>query len=170
MPGNEAVPSAEADLDTANADAGDINAAHAQRLLHETAEELALSVGLLVRRLRAEATASGLTLSQEAVLKRLERDGSQTAADLARSEQVRPQSMLATVGALLAEGLIDRTPHPEDGRQLLIDLTEQARVLLRERRAAGRNKLAELLAAKLTCAEQQTLHQAAGLLRRLAED
>lgn len=142
----------------------------APQQLQETAEELALSLGLLVRRLRAEASTSGLTLSQEAALKRLEREGPRTAAELARAEQVRPQSMLATVGALLAEGLIARTPHPEDGRQLLISLTEPARTLLRERRAAGRGRLVELIATRLDPAEQQTLHEAAGLLRRLATD
>ncbi|MFC7302629.1 MarR family winged helix-turn-helix transcriptional regulator [Streptomyces monticola] len=136
---------------------------------HETAEELQLAVGLLVRELRAAATATGVTQSQTAVLKRIEREGPSTGAELARAEKITPQSVLAIVSALESAGLVERTPHPTDGRRLLVALTDQGLTYLRERREAGHSRLAELIADRLSPAEQRLLGEATVLLRRLAE-
>ncbi|MFJ7155548.1 MarR family winged helix-turn-helix transcriptional regulator [Streptomyces sp. NPDC101118] len=136
----------------------------------ETAEELRIAVARLVRHLRAAASGSGVTLSQTSVLKRLDRAGPATSADLARAEAVRPQSLLATVGALEALGLVARTPHPTDGRRQLVGLTDAGRTWLRERHEAGRHRLAELIAERLDPEERRTLAEAVVLLRRLAED
>lgn len=137
--------------------------------VHDTAEELRLAVGMLVRQVRA-ATGGGVSLSQMSVLKRLDRLGAATAADLARAEKIRPQSVIATVNSLRAEGYVTRTPHPTDGRQLLVSLTDRGRALVRERREAGHSRIAELIAGRLTAEEQRLLAEAVPLLRRLAED
>ena len=79
-------------------------------------------LGQLVRRLRAEHR---LPISHGAVLGRLERDGPATTSALAAAERVRPQSMAQTVSELEAAGLIDRTPDPDDRRQIHIGLTER---------------------------------------------
>ncbi len=63
-----------------------------------TAGQLQASLGLLVRRLRQIQRAGDLTLSQISVLARLERDGPATPGALAEAEQIRPQSIAATVG------------------------------------------------------------------------
>lgn len=136
---------------------------------HDIAEELQLAVGMLVRQVRATA-AGGISLSQMSVLKRLDRGGAATAADLARAEKIRPQSVIATVNSLRAEGYVTRTPHPTDGRQLLVSLTDRGRALVRERREAGHGRIAELIATRLTAEEQRLLAEAVPLLRRLAED
>src|SRR5262249_20594449 len=81
------------------------------------------AVGLLVRRVRAAAATHELSWREPAVLGRLRRDGRATTADLARAEAVRPQSMGATVAALEEMGLVERKPHPTDGRQVNIVLT-----------------------------------------------
>ncbi|GLV85532.1 MarR family transcriptional regulator [Streptomyces lavendulae subsp. lavendulae] len=137
--------------------------------IHDIAEELQLAVGMLVRQVRASA-AGGVSLSQMSVLKRLDRGGSATAADLARAEKIRPQSVIATVNSLRAEGYVTRTPHPTDGRQLLVSLTDRGRALVRERREAGHGRITELIAGRLTAEEQRLLAEAVPLLRRLAED
>ena len=62
--------------------------------------ELMLSIGQLVRRLRADTNEGELTLSQAATIGRLHRAGLATTADLARSESVKPQSMSATLASL----------------------------------------------------------------------
>ncbi len=56
-------------------------------------EDLALAIGLLVRRIRADAPPElrEFSWTQKAVLSRLERSGPVTAADLARAEGVKPQ-------------------------------------------------------------------------------
>jgi len=49
--------------------------------------------GLLVRRVRAAASAQELSLTASAVMARLAKDGPATTADLARGEGMKPQSM-----------------------------------------------------------------------------
>lgn len=130
--------------------------------------ELSLAVGLLLRRLRAEASADGLTLSQTAALARLERDGPATTADLARGEAVKPQSMGATLAELERDGLVHRTPHPTDGRQILYALTERG-IEARRKRSAVKQDWLLTATAGLNAAERETLLAAAVLIRRLSE-
>ncbi|MFE9560279.1 MarR family winged helix-turn-helix transcriptional regulator [Streptomyces sp. NPDC006487] len=138
--------------------------------LRQIAEELQLTVGLLVRRLRAVSSEGGVTLSQTSVLKRLDRDGVHTATELARAERVRPQSVIATVNALQADGYVERTAHPTDGRRQLISLTGKGRAFLAHREGAGHDLLVQRLDACLTPAQLDVLAQALPVLRRLAED
>ncbi|MGW7099560.1 MarR family winged helix-turn-helix transcriptional regulator [Streptomyces sp. NPDC054838] len=135
----------------------------------DTAEELQLALGMLVRQLRA-AAGGGVSLSQMSVLKRLDRLGPCTASELARAERIRPQSVIATVNSLQAEGHVARSPHPTDGRRQLIALTEEGRAFVRRRREAGHGRIAELIAERLSPAEQRLLAEAVPLLRRLAEN
>jgi DNA-binding MarR family transcriptional regulator len=130
--------------------------------------ELSLAIGQLMRRLRAEVNPGELTWSQLATLARLERVGAMTTADLARSEHVKPQSMGTTLADLEQEGLVQRRPHPTDGRQVLFALTAEGIEARRQRNTAKREWL---LAAtsKMDPAEQQSLISAAALIKRLAE-
>ena len=136
--------------------------------LETVVTELSLAVGQLLRRLRAESNPDELTWSQTSALARLETAGSMTTADLARAEQVKPQSMGATLAELEREGLVARQPHPTDGRQVLFALTDEGVEARRKRSAA---KQAWLLAAmaRLDPAEQRTLMAAAALINRLSE-
>ncbi|MFB6613911.1 MarR family winged helix-turn-helix transcriptional regulator [Streptomyces sp. NPDC085524] len=138
-------------------------------LPRDTAEELQLAIGMLVRQIRA-VTGGGVSLSQMSVLKRLDRLGPSTATDLAQAEKIRPQSVIATVNSLQAGGYVTRSPHPTDGRRLVIALTPEGRELVRERREAGQGRIAELIAERLNPAEQRLLAEAVPLLRRLAGD
>ena len=81
------------------------------------------AIGLLVRRVRAAAASHELSLTEAAVMARLARDGPATTADLARAEGMKPQSMGATIAALEERGMVERKPHPTDGRQVNIELT-----------------------------------------------
>ncbi|MFD5146272.1 MarR family winged helix-turn-helix transcriptional regulator [Streptomyces sp. NPDC058401] len=138
--------------------------------LQQIAEELQLAVGLLVRRMRAASAEGGVTLSQSSVLKRLGRDGAHTATELARAERVRPQSVIATVNVLQAEGYVERTAHPTDGRRQLIALTDKGRAFLAHREEAGHDLIVQRLADRLTPAQLDALGQALPALHRLAED
>ena len=130
--------------------------------------DLSLAVGQLLRRLRAESNPDELTWSQTMALSRLEQAGSMTTADLARAEAVKPQSMGATLAELERDGLVERQPHPTDGRQVLFALTE-AGVEARRKRHAAKQKWIFAAMAGLDAGEQQTLIAAAALMRRLAE-
>ena len=133
-----------------------------------TVTELSLAIGKLVRRLRMEANPGELTMSQSTTLARLDRSGAMTTADLARSEFVKPQSMGTTLADLEQEGLVQRRPHPTDGRQVLFELTAAGVEARRKRNLAKRDWLLAAM-ERLNPAEQQTLFAAATLIKRLAE-
>src|SRR5512135_1701684 len=88
----------------------------------------------LARRLRNERAHTDLTLTQLAVLATLDRHGVMTPGELASHEKVQPPSMTRVVGALESAGLVSRAPHPSDGRQGLVTLTDAGRELLAEDR------------------------------------
>src|SRR5271170_5005269 len=129
-----------------------------------TASELRLVLGQLVRRLRVE---NSFPISQGAVLARLDREGSQTASDLAAAERVRPQSMAHTVAELQAAGLVARRPHPLDRRRILIELTAEGAAALTDDRRRREGWLAQAIETELTPEEQETLARAVPLIRRL---
>jgi DNA-binding MarR family transcriptional regulator len=131
------------------------------------ASELRLVLGHLMRRLRVEHRFS---LSQGAVLGRLDREGTRSIGDLASAERVRPQSMAQTIADLEAEGLIARRPDPADGRRTLVALTEQGRETLEADRRQREGWLARAIAEDLSPAEQQLLARATSLLQRLSEN
>src|SRR5271169_3122338 len=110
-----------------------------QSVVIDSAGELRIVLGQLVRRLRAEHR---FPISQAIVLSRLEREGPMTTSTLASAERVRPQSMAHTVAELEADGLVDRTPDPDDRRQILIELTGRGREALADERARREGWLA----------------------------
>jgi DNA-binding MarR family transcriptional regulator len=130
------------------------------------ASELRIVLGQLVRRLRTD---NALPTSHIAVLRRLDRAGSQTTSGLAAAERMRPQSMAQTLADLRSEGLVDRRSDPSDGRQILVDLTQQGRELLMLERRRREDWLSRAITNELTPAEQETLVAAVALLGRLAE-
>lgn len=127
------------------------------------------AVGVLVRRVRAAAAPSELSLSESSVLGRLSREGPATTADLARAEGVKPQSMGSTVAGLEEAGYVERTPHPTDGRQMLLRLTPKGEALRNASREAKRSWLAQAV-AQLEKADQETLFAAGEIMRKLVED
>jgi DNA-binding MarR family transcriptional regulator len=137
----------------------------------EVADVLRVSVGLLRRRLRQVKAATGdVTLPESAALARLDRGGPATSSELARLEQISPQSMGATLGGLEARGLVARRPDPDDGRRAVLYLTPAGQAVLRDRRNESTQRIAQALAAAFTAAEHRQLLVAARLLERLAED
>ncbi|MFF4403399.1 MarR family winged helix-turn-helix transcriptional regulator [Streptomyces sp. NPDC001262] len=138
--------------------------------LAEAAAKLRVLTGQLMRRLRAASEGEGVTLSQAAVLSRLDRHGPATTVALARAERVRPQSMGATLGALEEEGLVERSPHPTDGRQAIMSLTDKGRRQLTEVRRTREGWIAQALGERLDAREQAVVIEALDLLTRLAEE
>jgi DNA-binding MarR family transcriptional regulator len=136
--------------------------------LETTITELSLAIGQLLRRLRAESNPDALSWSQTVALSRLERAGPKTTADLARAESVKPQSMGATLAELEREGLVERRPHPTDGRQVLFALTDVG-LEARRKRSAAKQKWLLAAMARLDPDEQRTLMSAAALIKRLGE-
>lgn len=130
--------------------------------------DLIQAIGLLVRRVRAAAASHELSLTESAVMARLAREGPSTTANLARAEGMKPQSMGTTVAALEEMGMVERKPHPSDGRQVNIQLTAKG---MAARKSAKEAKLSWLAHAvgQLDKKEQATLLAAGEIIKRLAE-
>jgi DNA-binding MarR family transcriptional regulator len=137
--------------------------------VNEVAGALQVSMGLFFRRLRQAQAEGELTLPESSALARLDRGGPTTPSALAKLEQISPQSMGATLGALEARGLIERHPDPDDGRHAVMSLTEAGRQVLRNRRSARTALLAKALSSGFTRAELDQLMAVAPLLERLAQ-
>jgi DNA-binding MarR family transcriptional regulator len=126
------------------------------------------AIGLLVRRVRAASASQELSLTESSAMGRLAKDGPATIADLARAESVRPQSMGATIASLEERGLVERKPHPTDGRQVNIDLTPRGAAMRKSVRDAKLIWLAQAI-SQLNKEEQATLFAAGAIIQRLAE-
>ena len=138
----------------------------AQTDVSAVASDLRVVLGQLMRRLRAEHRFS---ITQGAVLGRLDRERPQSVSDLAVAERVRPQSMAQTVGDLEADGLVERRPDPGDRRRALVFLTPAGRAVLVLEREQREGWLAGAISEQLSPGEQAVLADAVELLRRLAE-
>ncbi len=130
------------------------------------ASELRVVLGQLLRRVRVE---NRFSLSHGTVLGRLDREGPRTVSELATAERIRPQSMAQTVGELEADGLVSRRADPGDGRRALVELTEQGLAVLQADRRQREGWLALAIAEQFSSHEQDVLHEALPLMRRLAD-
>jgi len=132
------------------------------------ASALRLSVLRLARRLRAERADTALTLSQLSALSTLDRHGALTPGELATHERVRPPSMTRLVAGLEEVGLVERSAHATDRRQVVLEPTQAGRALLREDRRR-RDAWLSRQVRELDPADVEVLRAAAGVLARLAD-
>jgi DNA-binding MarR family transcriptional regulator len=130
--------------------------------------DLTQAIGVLVRRVRAAAASHELSLTESAVMARLAKDGPATTADLARAEGMKPQSMGSTIAALEEMGLVEREPHPTDGRQVNIELTTKGATVRKSAKDAKQTWLTQAI-AQLDKQDQATLFAAGEIIKRLAE-
>jgi DNA-binding MarR family transcriptional regulator len=137
--------------------------------VHDIAAALRVSIGLLLRRLRQVRPDDEITLPESSALARLDRTGPATPGALAKVEQISPQSMGATIAALEARGLVERHADPADGRRVVLSVTGAGLELLRNKRGARTEQMAQALSAGFTAAELRQLAAAAPLLERLAQ-
>ena len=141
----------------------------ASKTTEALAGELRTGVGLLLRRLRQVPAADELALPEASALARLDRYGPATSSELAKREQISPQSMGATIAALEARGLVGRTADPDDGRRQILSPTEAGLATLRSRRDAKTQAMAAALDAEFSAEELERLRAAAPLFERLAQ-
>jgi DNA-binding MarR family transcriptional regulator len=134
----------------------------------EVVKVLRGSLGLLARRMRQAVPLDGdLSWAEASALDRLDEDGPAASAELARLEQIRPQSMGATLSGLESRGLVQREADPADGRRVVFSITAAGRRKRLDRRDAGTEQLAVLL-TQFAPSELEQLVAAAPLIERLA--
>ncbi len=131
------------------------------------AHDLRIAVMRFSRRLRNQRVDTSVTLTHLSAMSTLRRHGAMSAGELAAHERVQPPSMTRVVVALEGMGLVTRTAHPTDGRQVVIGLTAAADDLIaaeaRAREAWLSGRLQELPAA-----DRATLREAAVIMDKLA--
>jgi DNA-binding MarR family transcriptional regulator len=69
----------------------------------------------------ALADARGLSFVEARTLDLLERSGPLTAGELSTRSRLAPASVTGLVDRLVRKGAVRRSPHPEDGRRVLIE-------------------------------------------------
>jgi DNA-binding MarR family transcriptional regulator len=123
----------------------------------------------LLRRLRVEDAAAGLTAPRLSALSVIVFRGPLTLSELAAAEQVRPPTITRLVQELEREGLVQRLPDPADRRIARVRATPRGRRLLHEGRARRVERLARDL-ARASPADQALLERAAQVLEAMLAD
>jgi DNA-binding MarR family transcriptional regulator len=121
----------------------------------------------LNRRVRQTRPVGDLTVTQLSALTSLQLAGALTPRELADAERVQPPTMTKIVGRLEERGLVQRTPHPTDGRQVILATTAAGQAVLAQFERARDEWLARKL-AELTAEEREILRQAAAILQKVA--
>ncbi|MET8906465.1 MULTISPECIES: MarR family transcriptional regulator [Micromonospora] len=133
----------------------------------QLAPQLRDAITRLNRRVRQARPVGDLTVTQLSALTSLNLAGALTPRELADIERVQPPTMTKIVAKLEDRGLVQRTPHPTDGRQVILAATEGGRAVLDQFERARNEWLASRLAA-LTEEERDTLRRAADILQGIA--
>ena len=133
------------------------------------ASQLRVSLVRLTRRLRNEREPSNeLSTASISVLGVLIREGELTIGELAAHERVQPPSMTRTVSALEADGYVVRRPSPDDGRSVIVGLSDQGRETLLADRRRRDAWLAQQLRT-LTPDERDLLRKVVPIIERLSK-
>jgi DNA-binding MarR family transcriptional regulator len=132
-------------------------------------ERLRDAITRLNRRLRQERPVGDLTVTQLSALTSLRLGGALTPRELSDAERVQPPTMTKIVAKLEDRGLVQRSPHPTDGRQVLLSPTAEGIAVIDSYQRVRDVWLAARLAG-LTPEERDTVARAASILERLARE
>lgn len=123
----------------------------------------------LLRRVRAEDDASGLTAPRLSALSVIVFRGPITLGELAKAEQVRPPTISRLVRALETDGLVRRAVDRTDRRVQHVEATAAGARLLRQGRARRVAVIAESLRA-LPASERRLVKAAVAILEQVGRD
>lgn len=133
--------------------------------LGSLATDLRLACMRISRRIRLES-GDDIAPHQFSALVRLAEE-SRTLGELAATERVSAPSMTRTVTSLAERGLVVREDHPEDGRQVIVTLTDAGRTAVRETKRRRDQWMAVRL-ADLADEDLEVLDRATAILARVA--
>jgi DNA-binding MarR family transcriptional regulator len=119
----------------------------------------------LLRRVRREDEASGVSPARLSALSVLTFQGPLTMSELAEAEQVTRATISRIVDGLEDAGLARRAPSAADGRSVRVDATPRGRRVLQRARRRRIDRLAEEL-RELSADELAVVERAADLIDR----
>ena len=133
-----------------------------------TIEDHVLAEGLdqLVTLLPRITPRGGLSLVATSTLATLERRGPSRVTELAEAQSVTQPAMTGLVSRLAGQGVVERSPDPDDRRGVLVAITAAGNALLATRRRERTEALAALL-DDLDAADRATLKAALPAVNRL---
>ena len=134
--------------------------------LSREASDLRIATFRLARRLRTQRAIDSMSDGQFAVLAALFVHGSHTLGELADRERVSAPAMNRTVNCLQDSGYLTRSADENDGRKVVIDLTDEGRGVVDET-ARRRVAWVEEALADLDDDERGILAQAAEIMQRM---
>ena len=114
--------------------------------LDALAAALAADLERIVGLFRSLSPASGLSMTAAATLASVERLGPQRLTVLAAREGVTQPAMTQLISRLEESGLVRREASQEDGRVVLVVITDEGRAVLAQRRLVRTDKLAGIIA------------------------
>jgi DNA-binding MarR family transcriptional regulator len=136
-----------------------------RRNTEELADRLHSAAIHLLRRVRIQDAASGISPGRLSALSVMVFGGPISLNDLARAEQVRPPTMSRIVDALEAAGLARRRANEQDRRAVLIEATHKGAEALKR----GRRRRVRFLAghlSRLSASERADLDRALRALQK----
>lgn len=99
-----------------------------------------------------------VTQTQFLVLMAIHADGRCTMGALARNMHVQMPTATGIIDRLIRAGYVRRAPHPEDRRQILVELTAKGQAFIRDFQTVVRRRWEEVLRS-LEPGELATFHQ-----------
>lgn len=114
--------------------------------LDALAAALATDLERIVGLFRSLSPASGLSMTAAATLASIERLGPQRLTVLAAREGVTQPAMTQLISRLEESGLVRRKASQEDGRVVLVAITDEGRAMLARRRSVRTARLAGIIA------------------------
>ena len=115
-------------------------------LADELAAALTVDLERIMGLFRSLTAPDGLSLTAAATLAAIERFGPQRLTALAAREGVTQPAMTQLISRLEDAGLVRRESHPDDGRVVLVTITDEGRATLAHRRDSRATRLAAILA------------------------
>ena len=134
--------------------------------LSREASDLRIATFRLARRMRTQRAVDSMSDGQFAVLAGLFIHGAHTLTELADRERVSAPAMNRTVNCLQDAGYISRSADENDGRKVVIDLTDEGRAVVDET-ARRRDAWVEEALAEIDPAEREILAKAAAIMQRM---
>lgn len=134
--------------------------------IEDDARRFRMEVLRLARRIGEVRVTELVSDTQFYLLTHLHDHGPAAPSELARDESVSPPAINRTINALEAAGLVCRVGDPEDGRRIIVEVTDTGHALVDETRSR-RNARMRAEFARLSPEDRAALTRVAGLMSEM---